>query len=140
MKTIAATIALALLAPPAAFAAEPAPAAPAGPPPANFTGTWTGTSVFPATPERASDTATPVCAFQQALDRIRGSCLGPFAVGLATGTVKGRTATWSWTLEPNTPSTRPNNVATFEATLGDDGVIRGGMTLLGRTGVYTARK
>ncbi len=136
MKTLAAMIALALLAPAASFAAAPAPtAAPAGPPPADLSGTWAAVGVLgPGEP------ATPVCTFQQALEMIRGSCKGPHAIGLAEGTVKGRAVSWTWKPEPYTPGTPAGATATFDGTLGADNVITGSMSMLGRTGTLTAKK
>ena len=123
----------------AAAAAGAAPA-PALTDPFDVTGTWAVVAPFPAANGRAGSTATPVCTFQQAAGRLRGSCRGPIAIGTAIGAIEGRKLSWKWAAEFYTVA-NADTVGTFEATLGEDGkTLTGTMSLRGATAPMTAKK
>jgi serine-type D-Ala-D-Ala carboxypeptidase/endopeptidase len=125
-----------LTAPRIAEAGGPAPASLA---PADVSGTWAFTGTIEASGQIV--TTAPVCVFQQASGRLTGDCKGPNGVGPATGTVDGRRVSWRWDETADTPSGASGR-ASFDGTLGSDGVLRGQVTFSGvaTPGTFTGQR
>ncbi|MFZ1125822.1 MAG: hypothetical protein WAN59_11855 [Candidatus Baltobacteraceae bacterium] len=86
-----------------------------------FAGTWSvsGTLGNPVVAK-----VSPVCTFAQSGVRLAGTCRGPNAAGPAAGTTNGRAISWTWRAAAQN-AIGASGLATFQGTLGTDGVIRG---------------
>ena len=107
----------------------------------SFAGTWSVSATF-ISGGQIVGTATPVCTFQQAGDRISGTCKGPNGIGPAAGTVSGREVRWQWNHSATT-ALGVTGATRFHGTMGADGVIRGtavNSTRPGLVGTFTEQR
>jgi beta-lactamase regulating signal transducer with metallopeptidase domain len=118
--------------PDAAGAAAIRPTAPAQT--ADLSGTWVFEGVLEAQGQVAG-VFKPLCVFQQAGDKLVGSCKGPAALGVASGTVDGQKVSWRWDWADYTSNTAREGIASFDGSLGADSVIRGSLTSSNEPGV-----
>ena len=108
---------------------------------ADLSGTWTFEGVMESQGQVVL-VSKPLCVFQQAGDKLVGSCKGAGGLGVATGTVEGQKVSWRWDETAYTPN-GATGVASFDGSLGADNVIRGDMTFStqpGATGTFSGRR
>jgi hypothetical protein len=98
----------------------------------SMSGTWSVSGLIGPSGGINGVTWSPTCVFQQAGDRLAGTCRGPAGVGPAAGAVSGAVVTFQWQYTPGGPI--------FSGVAGPDGVIRGSVTFDGRTGTFTAAR
>jgi len=105
---------------------------------ANFAGTW---SVAGAMGNPLVETVAPLCVFQQAGNKIAGTCKGPAGIGSAVGAVSGSSIIWRWS-RVATSRAQHNGYVTFRGVWGPAG-LRGTWTdsaIPGLAGAFTGRK
>ncbi len=108
---------------------------------ADFSGSWRMSGTI-MDGERLVFTATPVCVFQQAGSLLTGTCKGPNALGPATGSVDGRSVSWTSEMRGYT-AVGATGTIDCAGHLDPDGVIRGVLRfsgLPGLTGAFTAER
>jgi D-alanyl-D-alanine-carboxypeptidase/D-alanyl-D-alanine-endopeptidase len=120
---------------------QPRAAAPASSGAADFSGEWDVDGVIQSDGQVVARTR-PHCVFQQAGERLSGTCKGPNGLGVATGTVSGKTVSWRWEETGVTPNA-VSGTAAFDGTQGADAVVRGAMSfsaLPGMTGTFVQHR